>query len=68
MRKIALNNNGLNKYNVSIDIIDSFKGYMVDNIQLIGAIINIMKNDIEEKDFLLFIESIVFLDSYNKKS
>ena len=38
---------------------DSSKGYTVDNIQLVGAIINIMKNDIDEKDFLMFVSAVV---------
>ena len=33
-------------------------GYSKDNIQLVGAIINIMKNDLDEKDFLLFVSTI----------
>ena len=37
---------------------DSSKGYTVDNIQLVGAIINIMKNDIDEKDFLMFVSAV----------
>ena len=65
--KIALEDKGINKYNVSIDRINSSKGYTKDNIQLVGAIINIMKNDIDEKDFMLFISSIVCVDLYNIK-
>ena len=48
----------INDYNISIDRKDSSKGYTKDNIQLVGAIINIMKNDIDEKDFLLFVSTI----------
>ena len=44
--------------NLSIDRKDSSKGYTIDNIQLVGAIINIIKNDIDEKDFLLFVSTI----------
>jgi hypothetical protein len=33
-------------------------GYSKDNIQLGGAIINIMKKDLDEKDFLLFVSTI----------
>jgi hypothetical protein len=68
LTKIALEDKGVNKYNISIDRIDSSKGYTKDNIQLIGSIINIMKNDIKEEDFLLFVSSITFVDLYNKKS
>lgn len=68
LTKIALEDKGVNKYNISIDRIDSSKGYTKDNIELIGSIINIMKNDIKEEDFLLFVSSITFVDFYNKKS
>lgn len=65
LTKIALENNGINNFNISINRIDSSKGYTKDNIQLVGSIINIMKNDIIEKDF--FVSSITFVDLYNKK-
>lgn len=68
LTKIALNDKGINKYNISIDRINSSKGYTKDNIQLVGAIVNIMKNDIDEKDFILFVSSIVCVDLYNKKN
>ena len=55
---IAYTDNGqINDYNLSIDRIDSNKGYTIDNIQLVGAIINIMKNDMLEKDFF-FVSTI----------
>lgn len=60
----------INDYNLSIDRKDSSKGYTTDNIQLVGAIINIMKNDIDEKDFLLFVSTIAInnmLDERNNK-
>jgi len=68
LTKIALEDKGINKYNVSIDRINSSKGYTKDNIQLVGAIVNIIKNDMEEKDFILFVSSIVCVDLYNKKN
>ena len=37
--KANLDNGKLNRYNISIDRIDSLKGYTVDNILLTGAII-----------------------------
>ncbi len=58
LTSIVLEDNGINDYNLSIDRKDFSKGYTIDNIQLVGAIINIMKNDLDEKDFLLFISSI----------
>ena len=66
---IVLEDNGINDYNLSIDRKDSSKSYTIDNIQLVGAIINIMKNDIDEKDFLLFVSTIAInsmLDSRDK--
>ena len=56
-----LTNGEINDYNLSIDRKDSSKGYNIDNIQLLGAIINIMKNDIDEKDFLLFVSTITII-------
>lgn len=67
LTKIAFEDKGINKYNISIDRINSSKGYTKDNIQLVGAIINIIKNDMEENDFMLFVSSIVCVDLYNKK-
>jgi len=68
LTKIALEDKGINKYNVSIDRINSSKGYTKDNIQLVGAIINIIKNDMEDNDFIFFVSSIVCVDLYNKKN
>ena len=50
LTNIALEDKGINNYNMSIDRIDSTKGYTGNNIQLVGSIIHIMKNDIYEKD------------------
>jgi hypothetical protein len=58
LTSIVLEDNGINDFNLSIDRKDSSKGYTKDNIQLVGAIINIMKNDLDEKDFLLFVSTI----------
>jgi hypothetical protein len=41
-----------NIWNLSVDRIDSSKGYEIDNIQLLGAIINRMKLDLPEEDFI----------------
>ena len=40
------------KYNISIDRIDSSKYYTIDNIQLVCVIVNHMKWDMEQKDFI----------------
>jgi len=49
----------INKYNMSVDRIDSNKGYTKDNIQLVCAIINRMKTDLEDKEFINLCETIV---------
>lgn len=51
-----------NSYKISIDRIDSSKGYTIDNIQLIGYIVNVAKSDLSEEVFLDMIKSI-----YEKK-
>jgi hypothetical protein len=60
LTSIAYNNdndsNKINAYNMSIDRIDSNNDYTVDNIQLVGARINIMKNDFSHKHFLSLID------------
>jgi hypothetical protein len=40
-----------NLWNISIDRIDSEKGYTKDNIQLVGSVINRMKNDLTDDIF-----------------
>jgi hypothetical protein len=42
----------INKYNMSVDRIDSNKGYDKDNIQLVCAIINRMKTDLTDAEFI----------------
>jgi hypothetical protein len=41
-------------HTVSLDRIDSSKGYVVDNIQLICAVVNKMKMDLKEETFIHF--------------
>lgn len=62
-----LSDRQINEYNISIDRKDSSKGYTNDNIQLVGAIVNIMKNDIDEKDFLLFVSTIAINSILDEK-
>lgn len=40
------------RWNISIDRIDSSKGYTIDNIQLVGAIINRIKTDLPNQDLI----------------
>jgi len=58
----------LNDYNISIDRIDSSKGYTVNNIQLVGATINIMKNDVSDTEFKIMAELITFANEHLNKN
>lgn len=49
----------INKWNMSIDRIDSSKGYELDNIQLVCAIINRMKTDLQDNEFVQICSMIV---------
>ena len=53
----------INKWNVSIDRIDSNKGYTKDNIQLVCAIVNRMKTDLSDTEFLTLCNDIVSANS-----
>lgn len=55
----------INKMNISIDRINSDLGYTKDNIQLVGAIINRMKSDLTNNEFLNLCTTI---SEYNKKT
>jgi hypothetical protein len=55
----------INKMNISIDRINSDLGYTKDNIQLVGAMINRMKSDLTNKEFIDFCSII---SEYNKKT
>ena len=46
-------------YNISIDRIDSSKGYIKGNIQLVCGIVNVMKSDSSEDEFLQLCKKIV---------
>jgi len=53
-----VNNRKINNYNISIDRINSSKGYTKDNVQLVCAAVNIMKSDLTEDELLLLAHSI----------
>jgi hypothetical protein len=53
----------INKMNISIDRINSDLGYIKENIQLVGAMINRMKSDLTNKEFVDFCSVI---SNYNK--
>ena len=52
-------NNGRVNTNVSVDRIDSTKGYLQDNIQLVCMAVNQMKNDLEINELIYFCKQII---------
>jgi len=48
----------LNKWNISVDRIDSSKGYTKDNIQLVCAIVNRLKTSLSDTEFILLCGAI----------
>lgn len=48
----------VNPYRMSIDRIDSSKGYTQDNVQLVCGKANNMKNDMDQDEFILFCKEI----------
>ena len=48
----------INKWNISVDRIDSNKGYTIDNIQLICNVVNRMKSDLTDNELLLLCNNI----------
>lgn len=48
-----------NKWRPSIDRIDSSKGYTIDNIQIVCAIVNIMKQDLPQSLFIKLCRQVV---------
>ena len=45
--------------NISIDRIDSSKGYVKGNVQLVCCVVNMIKNEWEQDDFVQFCRDIV---------
>ena len=45
-------------FNISIDRIDSANGYYIENIQLIGKIINFLKHDLPQEKFIKLVKLI----------
>jgi hypothetical protein len=52
-------NNGRINTNVSVDRINSSKGYLQDNIQLVCMAVNQMKNDLEINELIYFCKQII---------
>lgn len=48
----------LNKYNISVDRIDSNKDYTLDNIRLVCGIVNRMRSDLTDNEFFLIISAV----------
>lgn len=67
MSYIGYQNNGLNKWNISVNRIDSNKNYTKDNIQLVCAIVNTMKSDLTN-DELLMLSNNIPRKNFNKIS
>lgn len=55
---LGYQNEGINIYNMSIDRINSDKGYTIDNIQSVCAIINFMKSDSTNNFFINMCNTI----------
>ena len=47
------------RFGMSIDRIDSSKGYTRDNVVLAASIVNSMKNDLSLTDFMTVVQRIV---------
>jgi hypothetical protein len=56
--EIGSETNFLNPNTLSIDRLDSKKGYTRDNVVLVTAIVNSMKNDLSETDFMNVIKLV----------
>lgn len=57
---------GRNNTNISIDRIDSTKGYIKDNIQLVCMAVNQMKSDLTMPELVFFCKNII--DNYENKN
>lgn len=58
MTYIGYQNKGSNNWNISVDRINSQKGYTKDNIQLVTGLVNRMKTDLYNDDLLLFCNNL----------
>jgi len=45
-------------FNISIDRINSTDSYHIENIQLVGKIINFLKNDLPQEKFIKLVKLI----------
>ena len=65
-KKIPSDNNNINNNTLSIDRIDSNKGYLKDNVVLVTGLINLMKNDLSDSEFRNIIK-ILYLNILPEK-
>lgn len=59
---ITSNGNGQNSNNVSLDRIDSSKGYIKGNVQVISHLANSMKNNASKEQLVRFATSIIEME------
>lgn len=57
-RQYSQNNKLQNKQTASLDRIDSKQGYCVGNVQWVHLILNRMKSNLEEKEFLQWCQDV----------
>lgn len=55
------------KQTVSVDRIDSTKGYTEDNIQLVHKTVNVMKGSLSNKEFYNFCKILVDYNKFNQR-
>lgn len=50
---------GVVRTNISVDRIDSKEGYTAQNVQLVCCIVNMMKSDLTDKEFVTYCQMVV---------
>lgn len=57
--RVQPHTNGSKRFSMSIDRIDSTKGYTKDNIQIISFLANVMKHDASKEELITFADWII---------
>jgi len=65
IKMTTISGNGKINTNISIDRIDSSKGYIIGNIQLVCTIVNTMKTNLKQEDFLNWC-NLIIVNNYEK--